>query len=63
MHWGIYAYFGVGLALAIFASLFSRHKNRDNIGVFLWICLGWIFIVPRAFYRACREVIDEQDVR
>lgn len=63
MHPLVYAYLGVGLAFAILASLFSRHKNRDDLGVFIWITFAWVWIVPRALYRACREVVDERDVR
>lgn len=52
-------YVGIGLALAIFATLFSGHKHV-HVAVFLWVALGWIFIVPRAMSKAIKE-IKEQD--
>lgn len=52
-------YLGIGLGLAIFATVFSGHK-RVRAAVFLFVALGWIFIAPPALYRAMKQ-IKEQD--
>ena len=52
-------YLGIGLAFAIFASLFSGH-DRVRLAVFAWVVLGWLFIVPRAMHKAIKEVKEKE---
>jgi len=52
-------YLGVGLAFAIFASIFSGHSNV-RFAVFIWVVLGWLFIVPRAMHKALKEVKEKE---
>jgi hypothetical protein len=52
-------YLAIGFALAVFASLFSGH-DRVHVAVFLWVALGWPYIVPRAIRSAWNEVKEEK---